>query len=113
MTKNQKILIAIVVVLAVALVGWRWHVLRQKNANAITVGVAVGETGDGSEWGQGEFNVYQMYADDINAAGGINGHPIVLDVQDTKSTGEGTVTAVTQLISIDHAPVDIGANVGG
>jgi len=108
MSKSKKIWIAVIIIFLVALIGWRWQVLRQKNTNAITVGVAVGETGDGSEWGQGEFNVYQMYADDINAAGGIDGHPIVLDVQDTKSTGEGTVTAVTKLISIDHVPVVLG-----
>jgi branched-chain amino acid transport system substrate-binding protein len=108
MRKNQKIWIAVIVVLTIAFVGWQWYSMRQKNAGAIAIGVAVGETGDASEWGQGEFRTIKMYVDDVNAAGGIGGRPIVLDVEDTKTTGEGTVTAVTKLINIDQVPAILG-----
>ena len=107
MNKNAKIWIGIVMIAIVA-VGWRWYATHPVHTGAFTIGVAVAKTGDAAEWGQGEFNVFKMYTDDINAAGGLNGRPIALDVEDTKSTGEGTVTAVTKLISIDHVPVILG-----
>lgn len=82
--------------------------MSKKNVNAFTIGVAVAETGDAAEWGQGEYNVTKMLVDDFNAQGGLNGQPIALDVQDTKSTGDGTVNAVNELISINQVPVIIG-----
>ena len=107
-TKNQKIWIAVVGIIVVAFVGWRLYVSRNRNKNAYTIGVAVAETGDAEEWGMGEYQVTKMLVDDLNAAGGLNGQPIELEVEDTKSTGDGTVNAILKLINIDQVPVIIG-----
>ncbi len=108
MTKNQKIWSAVIVILVIAMIGWRWYSLRGENKGVFTIGVAVAETGDAAEWGTGEYQVTKMLVDDFNAAGGLNGQPIGLDVEDTKSTGDGTVNAVIKLINIDHVPVIVG-----
>jgi branched-chain amino acid transport system substrate-binding protein len=108
MNRNSKIVITAVVIVVVIFVAWHWQHTQQKDNGTVTIGVAVGETGDASEWGQGEFNVFKMYVDDVNANGGIGGHPIMLDVEDTRSTGDGTVTAVTKLISVNQIPVILG-----
>ena len=108
MTKNQKIWTTVIVVILIAFVVWRVYELRHNTANGITIGVAVAETGDAAEWGQGEYQVTKMLVDDFNAQGGLNGQPINLDVEDTKTTGDGTVNAVTKLINIDQVPVILG-----
>ncbi len=108
MNKNQKIWISVIAVIVVVFIGWRVYQSSNGNPNAITVGVAVAQTGDASDWGQGEYRVFKMYIDDVNASGGINGQPINLDVEDTKTSGDGTVTAVRKLIDIDQVPVILG-----
>ncbi len=104
----KKIWIAIGVIIIVLFVGWRWYGGQGSHGNAIEVGVASAQTGDGAEWGQGELNAVKMYIDDVNAHGGVDGTPIRLSIEDTRSTGVGTVNAITKLISIEQVPAIIG-----
>ena len=108
MKKSQKVWIAVGGIVVIGLIVWRAYELKRGNTNGFTIGVAVAETGDAAEWGQGEYQVTKMLVDDFNARGGLDGVPINLDVEDTKTTGDGTVSAVTKLISIDQVPVILG-----
>ena len=107
MGKHTKTIVWIVVVIVVVFFGWRVY-KNQQQSETFKVGAALALTGDASEWGQGELQVTQMMIDDFNAKGGLNGIPIQLAIQDTKSTGEGTVDAVNELINIEQVPVILG-----
>jgi branched-chain amino acid transport system substrate-binding protein len=108
MNKNQKIWVGLVVILVVAFVGWRIYVSEREGSGAITIGLAVSQTGDAADWGEGEFRIATMMIADMNASGGVNGQQINLVSEDTNSTGVGTVDAVQKLINIDHAQAIIG-----
>ncbi|TRZ64906.1 MAG: ABC transporter substrate-binding protein [Spirochaetia bacterium] len=111
--KNQKIIIGVIIIaVIVVFIGWQMYEDKQGNSGSIKIGVAIAGTGEASEWGQGEFRVIQMYIDDLNARGGVNGKQINLVVEDTKSTGVGTVDAVMKLIKVDKVPVIIGPTWG-
>ena len=108
MKKNKIIYVgALTVIVIVAIAIWHQQT-SQNNRGGFTIGVAVAETGDAAEWGQGEYQVTKMLVDDFNAQGGLNGQPINLNVEDTKTTGDGTVNAIIKLINIDHVPVILG-----
>ena len=107
MTKASKTWVAIIAIAIVIFVAW-WNYKNRNQNQTFKVGAALALTGDAGEWGQGEQNVMKMMIDDFNANGGLDGKPIQLVIQDTRSTGEGTVNAVTKLINIDQVPVIIG-----
>src|SRR5277367_3613590 len=43
----------------------------------------------------------QIAVADINRAGGVKGHPLVLAVEDTQGTPQGGVTAMRKLVQVD------------
>jgi branched-chain amino acid transport system substrate-binding protein len=65
-----------------------------------------------SEWGEEELRVTQMLIDEVNESGGIGGEKLQLISEDTRSSNEGTVSAVSKLINIDKVPVIIGPTWG-
>jgi branched-chain amino acid transport system substrate-binding protein len=69
------------------------------------VGAVVSESGPGSTLGRPEADSMQMAVDEINKAGGVNGHPLQLKVLDDESNGTTAVNAVRQLL--DQHPVAI------
>lgn len=58
-------------------------------------------TGTGSPYGVLELNSAKLAVEDINSAGGINGKPIELIVEDAKCDPATTTTAATKLIEVD------------
>ncbi len=75
----------------------------QKDTGAITIGAALGLTGDAAAWSEASFNGAKLAVAEINANGGVNGRPLELVVEDTRSTSKDTVSAVSKLQNIDHA----------
>jgi len=75
-----------------------------KGANGATGGdILVGEygslTGPQATFGTSTHNAIIMAADEINAAGGVNGRKIKIVTEDDESKSDQAVTAVTKLIS--------------
>lgn len=64
-----------------------------------TLGVILSSTGPLAVLGQLEIKGAQLRADQINAAGGINGHKIKLDVFDNKSDPQTTVSGARGLLT--------------
>lgn len=75
---------------------------------AIKVGFLVPLTGEQASFGQDAIRGAQLAVEEINAAGGILGHPVVLKVKDTQSLPERTSTAVTELIENDKVAAIVG-----
>jgi len=101
---RNKLLISLTVALSVVLLGCPPKSETAGGAGAANGGdILVGEygslTGPQATFGQSTHNGIMMAADEVNAAGGINGRKIKILTEDDQSKQEEAVTAVTKLIS--------------
>lgn len=69
------------------------------------VGASVSESGPGSTLGRPEADSMQMAVDEINKAGGVNGHPLQITILDDESNATTAVNNVRKLL--DQHPVAI------
>ncbi len=72
---------------------------------SFTIGAAFGLTGDAAAFGHEELNAAKLAVNEINAQGKIY---LALKVEDTTSTGLGTVTAVKKLVEVDGVKIILG-----
>ena len=77
------------------------------------IGAVVDISGPSSSLGVPERNTLQMLADKLNAAGGINGHPVELTILDNKSDETEAVLAIKKLIDQQKVLAIIGASSSG
>jgi branched-chain amino acid transport system substrate-binding protein len=77
------------------------------------IGAIFSITGPASWLGEPERNTAQMIADKVNAAGGINGHPIELIIYDTEGDETKTVLNTKKLIEKDKVLAIIGPSRSG
>jgi len=77
------------------------------------VGAVIDISGPSSSLGVPERNTLQMLADKVNAAGGINGHPLELTILDNKSDETEAVLAVKKLINQQRVAAVIGCSSSG
>jgi branched-chain amino acid transport system substrate-binding protein len=74
----------------------------------ITIGASLSLSGDFSADGQAFEKGYQLWAADQNAAGGLLGRPVKLDIISDSSSPAQVVTNYTKLISSDHDQLVFG-----
>lgn len=77
------------------------------------VGCVFAKTGKASWLGEPEWNTAVMIAKEINDAGGINGHKLVLHLEDTGGENTRAVNAVKKLINNDKVCAIIGPSRSG
>jgi len=77
------------------------------------VGCVFAKTGKASWLGEPEWNTALMIAKEINDAGGINGHKLVLHLEDTGGENTRAVNAVKKLINNDKVCAIIGPSRSG
>lgn len=77
------------------------------------VGCVFAKTGKASWLGEPEWNTAEMIAKEINAAGGINGHKLVLHMEDSGGENTRAVNAVKKLINNDKVCTIIGPSRSG
>ena len=70
-------------------------------------------TGTGETYGTVANNAKQMAADEINAAGGINGRPLELVVEDSKCNAQDAITAYNKLTKVDGLKIILGTSCSG
>jgi len=80
---------------------------------AYHIGCAFSITGKASWLGEPERNTAVMVAEQINAAGGINGHKIVLHIEDTQGDNTRALNAIKKLIKKDKVCAIIGPSLSG
>lgn len=81
--------------------------------DAYHIGCALAITGKAAWLGEPERNTVEMVAEKINAAGGINGHKIVLHIEDTQGSNTRAVNAVKKLIKKEDVSAIIGPSRSG
>jgi branched-chain amino acid transport system substrate-binding protein len=74
----------------------------------ISIGASLSLSGDFSADGQAFEKGYQLWATDQNAAGGLLGRPVKLDIISDASSPAQVVTNYTKLISSDHDQLVFG-----
>ncbi len=78
------------------------------SASPVKIGISLSLSGDFSADGQAFQQGYQLWAADINRAGGLLGHPVVLDIKSDASSPTQVVTNYQALISNDHVALTFG-----
>jgi branched-chain amino acid transport system substrate-binding protein len=82
-------------------------------AEPYVVGAVFAITGPASWLGEPERNTVRMVEEEINAQGGINGHPLQIIVEDTVGEETRTVLAVNKLINKDNVLAIVGPTRSG
>ena len=77
------------------------------------VGVMESMTGVGETYGNVASHAKQMAADEINAAGGIDGRMLELVVEDSKCSAQDAITAFRKLTDVDGVKIILGTSCSG
>ena len=77
------------------------------------IGVMESATGPGETYGRVAIQAKQMAADEINAAGGINGRMLELVVEDSKCNAQDAITAYNKLTDVDGVKIILGPSCSG
>jgi branched-chain amino acid transport system substrate-binding protein len=103
-----------VLAVAVALVLMTmWGGMVYAESDEIRIGCLFAVTGKAAWLGEPEKKTAEMLADEINAAGGINGRKIKLIIEDDQADNTRAVNAVKKLIEKDKVCAIIGPSVTG
>jgi len=78
------------------------------SGDKVRIGVFMSTTGTTANFGISSVNGIKMAADEINAAGGINGKQVELLVQDDRSDASEAATIVTKFVTQDQVNAVIG-----
>jgi branched-chain amino acid transport system substrate-binding protein len=81
---------------------------QQGGNDKVRIGVFMSTTGTTANFGISSVNGIKMAADEINAAGGINGKQVELLVQDDRSDASEAATIVTKFVTQDQVHAVIG-----
>jgi len=111
---NNKAVTGVIVLIVVVL--GAWYLFANKGGigeGPVKVGVIMPLTGDSAKYGEPGQRVMQIALEEVNAAGGVNGHSIELIFEDGKCTGAGATSALQKLISVDKVAVVIGGFCSG
>lgn len=82
-------------------------------AEPYVVGALFAITGPAAWLGEPERNTVKMVEEEINAQGGINGHPLRIIIEDTVGEETRTVLAVNKLINKDNVLAIVGPSRSG
>ena len=85
----------------------------EQQAVPFRVGVLESLTGPGETYGTVAERAKQMAADEINAAGGINGRSLELVVEDSKCSAQDAITAYNKLTDVDGMKIILGTSCSG
>jgi len=86
---------------------------KKATGTPIVIGTVGGFTGAQASSQGGVPKALQAWADNVNATGGINGHPVNLIVKDLGDNLAGGLTAVKELVEQDHVVAIVGEQDNG
>lgn len=110
---NKGIWVVVAVIVVGGLVWWGTSHKAAPVGDTYKVGVILPLTGDAAPYAEGARNIYQLALDEINNAGGVNGKPMQLIIEDGKCNGQDAASAAQKLINVDQVQVIIGGFCSG
>ncbi len=108
MCKILRLMSIFIVIAALAI-----SAAKASAAQPYKIGVVVAATGSASFLGEPEKNTFIMLADQINKAGGINGHLIEMVIEDSKSDETQAVLSAKKLLEKDNVLAILGPSTTG
>lgn len=109
----RKLALWFILVCVLTTGAWAQENAERASGEPIKIGAIFAITGRAAWLGEPERNTAKMIADEINAAGGVNGRPIELVIEDTEGVEATAVTAVRKLITRDKVVAIIGPSTSG
>jgi len=106
----------LIVIISICLIGFGWTVspaIAADEKEAYKVGAVFSVTGRASFLGDPEKKTAEMVAEEINKAGGINGHPLELIIYDDEGDATKCNLLVKKLINNDNVCAIIGPSLSG
>ena len=113
MKKSLKWSLILSLIVALVAIGAVSCTSEEEEAEAYKVGAIFASTGPASHLGVPEVNTVEMMVDEINAGGGIDGHPLEVIIYDTETNAEKCATMVNRLIEQDEVLAIIGPTTSG
>ena len=110
--KRNRLLIFAVMLLAIFLLSTSCAKKEEPKA-PYKIGGIFAITGPASFLGEPERNSMELLAEQINAGGGINGHPIELVIYDTEGDATKAVLNTNKLIEKDNVLAIVGPSLSG
>lgn len=86
---------------------------EEQQADPFTIGVMESLTGAGETYGTVASQAKQMAADEINAAGGIDGRPLEFVIEDSKCAAQDAIAAYNKLTQVDGMKIILGPSCSG
>ena len=86
---------------------------EEDESSPFRIGVMESLTGPGETYGNVAVRAKQMAADEINAAGGIDGRMLELVVEDSKCGAQDAITAYNKLTDVDGMKIILGTSCSG
>src|SRR5208283_310807 len=84
-----------------------------RSGSAVKIGAILSVTGAASFLGEPEKNTIIMLQEQINKTGGINGHPLEVIIEDSKSDETQAVLSAKKLLERDNVLAIIGPSTTG
>jgi len=91
--------------LAATCMGWTAAASAQAAKEPLKFGLAMPLTGSQALFGADQAKAAQWAVQDINAKGGVDGHPLEMILLDTQADPRLGINAVNRLVSVDKVPV--------
>jgi branched-chain amino acid transport system substrate-binding protein len=110
--KVRRIQLLTLLLLAVAL-AWSGCAKKEEPKASYKIGGIFAITGRASFLGEPERNSMELLAEQINAQGGVNGHPIELVIYDTEGDATKALLNANKLIEKDNVLAIVGPSLSG
>jgi len=110
--KVRRIQVLAVLLLAATL-AWSGCAKKEEPKAPYKIGGIFAITGRASFLGEPERNSIELLAEQINAQGGVNGHPIELVIYDTEGDATKAVLNASKLIEKDNVLAIVGPSLSG
>ena len=110
--KVRRIQLLTILLLAVAL-AWSGCAKKEEPKAPYKIGGIFAITGRASFLGEPERNSMELLAEQINAQGGVNGHPIELVIYDTEGDATKALLNANKLIEKDNVLAIVGPSLSG
>ena len=102
-----------ILALAVIACGGGEGSIYEGESSPFRIGVMESLTGAGETYGTVAVQAKQMAADEINAAGGINGRMLELVIEDSKCSAQDAIAAYHKLTDVDEMKIILGTSCSG
>lgn len=104
-TRDRRRFLAGASAIVLGLPAMRAALAQQASGAPYKIGVTYPLSGPQGAWGQLIVPAIEIAAQHVNEAGGVNGRPLALVVEDSKGNPEGAVSAMRKVVQVDGVQV--------